>query len=699
MPSITHVSVMAAGVTGKLAGQAILAALLLVTSTPSRAAGGPTEEPLVSGSSRNTPAASNLCVQARLWASDARAPFTADAVSAMGNGDVCVFAQGPDIAHFYGPPYSSPDLLQLLSETELPGVLTDTARRELGSAIWHHTLQRDGATALAFTEFVAAGRPVYVREFKCMKPGIRWDLIPHPSSVFVESPSVCGAWQQTISPGETFVHYPAILGTTCWAILSGTCRAEAGPAGKLSIHLEPGSGSVAIVSMNDYPAGVALTESVRDRGTACLLGPTRQWWHDFSERRLAASPSLRLLPEPDAESLDAVAVMMKSQCSSTGGALIGALLPMAYIRDLYGGSRGMLALGMFEEARNLLLFRLRKFQTFGNLHTAESIGTDSARHVHENDEVEGPAYVILQARDYIRATGDHAFGDRLWPMLDWCYNVQLKHLAGGMLPFNGDETYIAGGFFPRSGLLQGSADSTLAFITSGDWLVEWAVGQGRWNHAQAQRCREVLETARESYREHFLDGDRIWANAPEREALITPPRFRHGVCEARTPEHFGWVERNRHGRYVSPAAANHDLPEEHPPRTVIHSVSLLPVYLGSDILSLEETRTAVEGVLTAASTTTGYIPTVPGGSGFVGYDPGLLLLNLLYLQDDRADAAYERMMRTLDDVQYWNEYYAQDGTAGLCIRANMWASGINAEAAVAYLRARSRETGQGIGAE
>jgi len=632
--------------------------------------------------------ASPVCTQERPWRSDARAPFTADAVSALGNGDICVFAQGPDVAHFYGPPYSSPDVLQLLTEADGPDVLTDTARRERGTAIWRHEMQFGGRTALAFTEFTAAHAPVYVRTFTCTLPGVRWTLVPHPSSLFKPSPSVAGAWYQAIRPGQPFMHYPSNLGVSCWVVPSGACRAEVASDGRLVIRLHPGTGSVSIVSQTDYPAGVALAERVRDDGAEQLLAPTREWWQAFTSRRLAACPGLGALPEPGAEALDAVAVMMKSQCSSTGGAIIGAFLPMAYIRDLYGASRGMLALGLLDEARDLLQFRFRKFQTFGDLHTAESIGTDCARHVHENDEVEGPAYIILQVRDYIRATGNDALGRELWPMLDWCFNVQLKHLAGGMLPFNGDETYVAGGFFPRSGLLQGSADTTLAFITAGDWLVDWAVRQGLWTYALAQRHRACLDEARKAYRAHFLAGDRIWANEPAREALITPPRFRHGVCEALTPGYFGWVERNRSGRYVSPWAANRDLPEEHPPRTEIHSVSLLPVYLGSDILSEDETRAVVDRVLSAADPTTGFIPTVPGGKGFVGYDPGLLLLNLVYLGDARAKDAYGRMLRTLDAVQYWNEYYALDGTAGLCIRANMWASGINAEAAVRFLTTR-----------
>lgn len=115
-----------------------------------------------------------LCRQARAWRGDQRAAFTADAVSAIGNGELCVFAQGPDIAHFYGPPLSAPDALQLLTESTTGIPLTDTARRERGTAIWRHEMELGGRPALTFTEFAAAGEAVYVRAFTCREGGVSW---------------------------------------------------------------------------------------------------------------------------------------------------------------------------------------------------------------------------------------------------------------------------------------------------------------------------------------------------------------------------------------------------------------------------------------------------------------------------------------------------------------------------------------------
>ena len=39
------------------------------------------------------------------------------------------------------------------------------------------------------------------------------------------------------------------------------------------------------------------------------------------------------------------------------------------------------------------------------------------------------------------------------PLANWCIDAQIGELRNGMLPFNGDETYIAIDFLPRFALL------------------------------------------------------------------------------------------------------------------------------------------------------------------------------------------------------------------------------------------------------
>lgn len=609
-------------------------------------------------------------------------------IHAMGNGELLAYGFGPDIAHLYGPPYSSPNILQLYTKCDQP--LTDQAEREAQTAIWRHALIMGGEDALDFTEFVASDAPVYVRQFSCRKSGVSFILHPHLAGGFFANAAFPGVWQQVLLPGQRVMQYPLTFPSYHWLLLDGACVVTSGEDGTLIVACTPGEGYIAIIGANDYALGAALAERVKCSGVAPLLAETRKYWAAFTQRRLAACPAASAAAtEEILVAMDSVAVLIKTQQATDGGVMAGHNYPLAYVRDQYGMARGLLSLGLFEEARRNLRFRYDKFTTFGNLNTAESMGTDCARHVHENDEVEGPAYTILQVRDYLTASGDEQFARAMWPMLAWCWQAQLKHLVNGLLPFNGDETYVAGGYFPRSGLLQGSADSTLVFIEAGKWLAKWAVQQGFWTHACAESQRAQVEAARIAYRRSFVADGKVWANAPERRGQAPEPRFRTGVCEACR----GWrytTERNVHGRYLCPQCmpGNDTLPAS-PPRMEVNSVSLLPVYIGSDILSQDEQRAVIDHVLAQANAV-GHIPSVPGSEGCVGYDPGLILLTLLAVQHPATEHACQRLLRLLDSSGAWCEYYGANERSGWCCRARPWESGVNIAALVAYLMAGRR---------
>jgi hypothetical protein len=208
----------------------------------------------------------------------------------------------------------------------------------------------------------------------------------------------------------------------------------------------------------------------------------------------------------------------------------------------------------------------------------------------------------------------------------------------------------------------------------------WAEAEGLWSTAYAAQQRAAVATARAAYRRAFLRQGRLWANAPERAVLTPVPRFRHGVCEGRCGW-FGWTERSARGRFLCPhCMVGPTVAEEAPPPMEVNSVGLLPAYLGSDILSAEESAALLEHIL-AQRLPSGHIPTVPGTEGCVGYDPGLLLGALVKAGHPAAAWAAERALRLLDGTQAWVEYYdADDRPRGTCCRCRPWESGINAEA-------------------
>src|SRR5262245_61566321 len=86
-------------------------------------------------------------------------------VHAMGNGQVVVYGQGPNVVSFFGPPLTSPGILTIATEHE--GGLEDEATREPGTAVWQHKLRSAKQPAGGFTELVAAGLPAYVRLVEC----------------------------------------------------------------------------------------------------------------------------------------------------------------------------------------------------------------------------------------------------------------------------------------------------------------------------------------------------------------------------------------------------------------------------------------------------------------------------------------------------------------------------------------------------
>jgi len=604
------------------------------------------------------------------------------AVHSMGNGKIVAYGQGINIINLFGPPYSSPNILTL--EIIFEDDFTNQLRRTPKTAVWNHCLSSGKDEFLNFTEFVDSEIPVYFRNFDCKKGAVKFLIKACSGDHFQKVSSFFGVYLQITHAGKDIFHYPTTLTAYHWVIPSGNCEIIENDDGSLILHCMKGKSSLAIVGHNSYASGLPIAEEVAGNNCEFYLNRTLEFWKRFTARREKLTDSFDKLSDKEKIIADGVATLIKAQQSEDGGAMAGHYYPLAYVRDQYGVSRGMLALGMIEEAKLSLEFRLKKFKTFGNLHNAESMGTDCARHVHENDDVEQTGYIILQAFDYFNITGDTDFLKSLFDMLDWCWNAQLKHLAGGSLPFNGDETYVAGGFFPRSGLLHGSADASLLFIEGGKQLAEWAMENNLWEKEYAEAQLKLIAETEKSWRNLFFDKNKIYANYPERENYIDPQRFRHGICEAKC-NWFGWTERTKNGRYQCPLCFGiKNLPTENPGKLEVNSVSLLPSFIDSKILSKEELTEVINHVLKQKQPN-GHIPTLPGQMGCVGYDPGFLLTAMADTNHPQAENELQRMINMLDSTGAWTEYYDEsDKFKEKNCRCRPWESAINISAIIKY---------------
>lgn len=612
----------------------------------------------------------------------------------LGNGRLAAYEAKADIIQLFGPPYSSPSLVQMK--------LADAAilvknKRETGTAIWTHTLIYKGSPIGTITDFVDSQLPCLIRKFD-LKRQVAFSVVLNSKvrviknttsyrrdnlrgALLVESPRDNAFYNDYMMP---FKQYLQIGG-------KGNIQIDGSVKDHYVVQCGAGESFLYFVGGPLYPDCVMNSESIFRTPYDSVLTRTRVWWQRFSSRRKDFAMILPAdLPERSKllKTIDAVSVLIKTQQSVEGGVLAGHNYHLAYVRDEYGVSRCLLALGYYSEARHILEYYWKIWRKKGVLHNAQGIGVD-AFHLAENEEVEITGYLIIQAFDYLARTKDTAFVKDTFPMLEWAWNSQKKNLFKFMLPFNGDETYVAGGVLPRSALDDGSAEATLLFVTGGEKLIPFAEKNKLWNEGTIVRNKKILKDTAEHYRQNFFKDGRLIANNPARTMGLVLPQFRYGVCEelGKAPgcEFFGWTQKTKNDRYLCPLCFANDslrsLPKFKPHEYFIHSVSLVPLYIGSHMFTEDEMRQMLDDIVNAYNKT-GKIPSRPGGDITVGYDYGLLLYNLAVLNNPAKTEIYRKMMSLLDKTRAWVEYYKNDKPEGT--RYRPWESAVNLLAAITY---------------
>ena len=628
-------------------------------------------------------------------------------IHAIGNGSMLIYEQGPNIVHVFAPFYSAPSFLAMLLDS--PGEETQAvSEREKGTAIWQHNLYRQGESIGFLLDYILSDRGMFFRE-ACLSRAVCLKI--HPCSGagthMIENYFHCFNGSSTsifftIQKGTTFFATQEPLPQEINLILTATggVHAEVMEDGCILLQLKPGKSRILLSCSRSYPETVEQTEKVLRETDRQWIEDSRAYWKRFTSRRkdfAAQVPLEHPLRDKILYAIDSVSVLVKCQQSDSGGVAAGHYYNLAYVRDQAGVIRGLLALGYIIEARAILDFWLTKWRLFGNLYNAEGMGNDSARLFFTNDEVEIPAYIILSCFQYYRHTQDDDFMKLAFPMLEWAFRVQLGHLVGGMTEFSGDETYIAGGSFPKFNLYQGSAESTLLFITSGEKLLEWAESNRMWSSETLEEYKKPVLNARKLYKSNFYREGRLYANNPVREAAAGRPRFRFSFCEGhevvKKSFRLTWTERNAQGYYMCPECRDLVIPEpqNRDKLYVLNSVSLIPKYIGSDLFPDEE----LGGILRPGIVLferQGVVPSNLEGIRSLGYDYGLMLYNMVKLNHPLKEKMLEKILALLDPTGAWVEYY--DGDTPANCRARPWESGMNIESVIEYIRGLSLDGAQ-----
>ena len=598
----------------------------------------------------------------RLWKAGAADDGS---IHCLGNGRLIVYALGPHLIRIFGPPYSTPSIgdLRLIA----PEDIEVRSTREPRAAVWRHVIRSGEREIAELIDFVAADRPCFLRRVTSTVP-LTFRFQP------ARGIQVAGDGTLVRTPAGVPIYMDYPLPKPVFHRLAAKGASFAKSAEGVDVVFSAGEGTLLIAGGPSYPEAVTLAEEALRAEPAAMLERTRNDWLAFSRRRRGVPATLENIS-------DDVAVLIRAQQAAEGAVLAGYPYHLGYVRDQYGVSRVLLALGHTSEAKRILDFYSGIFARHGVLHNAQGIGIEPLFHHHENDEVESTGYLIVQAFDLARRIGDPSVIAPYLPMLEWAWESQKKHLVRGMLPFNGDETYVAGGILPRTALNDGSAEATLLFIEGGRQFLDWLARLGRWPKSRIDGDREMLESTARAYRNNFWREGRLLTNNPERRLAAQLPRFRHGVCERCMAERrfrgLSWTERNPSGRYLCPdCLALGPYPADPAPAMSLPSVSLFPLYINSNLISRAE-LTPVVVQLTRRLLETGSL-----AARSVGYDFGLLLYALAELAHPSAKAVAERVLSLADVTGSWSEYYENSQHRGT--RCRPWESAINLEALLRF---------------
>ena len=589
-------------------------------------------------------------------------------VHCLGNGKVCVYGKGADIFQAFGPEYSSPDAFTLSvcgdgagPETGV-GASADTVKHS--RVCFSHTL-----TGAKMLDLVPPGSASFHR---AVSGNVRFRLSLKNAPAF--ETVLDGDEMAVTEPGALIYVYsfengrPHGYTSNRFRYLLIKTGGDAVRRKISATELEIDVSGRALISVFFSETPEALFEEALEGGIADVMF---SFLESPASAPLGCSPLL--FPERDVpasknspfskEILDGFDVISAQQ-AETGAVLAGYNYHLSYVRDNYGVFRFFLAAGAYENARRLLAFYTSVFERHGRIQNAQGM-SESAFHIHENDRVEITGYLVLMFTAYLRATGDDATVRKALPLIKYCLLSQQAELSpDGTLPFNGDETYIAGGLLPRSTIADSSMEATALFHRA----ITEALSVAFIKEYLGAGAAALLSDGRALIEKHFAanfagENGLFYCNKPL-EDPSRAPLFR--PCGVRACGHgFGVSFRNKNGDYVCPACLSLDLPPLFPDlygkRFDVAAALLSPCFTGSQGLIPGELI-----VKAAASVRAG----MASRDRTVGYEYGILI----YAQGFDPALA-DAMLAQIDVFGAWSEYYDGGKQSGTLCRP--WETAVN----------------------
>ena len=610
-----------------------------------------------------------------------------DGLFFVGNGRVAMGGKGADICQLFAPCYSLPSILSLrLADA----ALTAQSHRVRGSAAYVTTLTdvSDGSHVGELTDYTHPTAPVFIRRLRLARPvpfNLETAFSPVNTDALFEG-KACARLFEIPEGTPIFSKSKTDKETFAQLLFSPGCEIREGditfPAGESWVFFV--GGEYGVLGYESFPNCMELSRMILSLDHEAVYREFLAHWQRILSG-IRVDPSLtEELPEGD-ELIEAVAVSLVTQTSVQGGVIAGAFYHLASGRDMYGVFRGYMALGLCEYAKKMITYMTDTYRQKGCMPNASGMGM-SCSHRHENDSVEQTGYYLLELLEYTEATGDTEFLRERMDYATYLLTVQESQLQNGMLPFNGDETYIAGGIFPRSGIDHGSMEATALYIGSAGRLLSLCEAHGLMSGDEIEAHRRPLWEARARFEENFTEGERVYINNPARVPVGDTPAYRHGVCHQ--CRHMTWLIRSPEGGYLCPACCGRAEAPVSEERYTTDCALWMTVFAGCSLLRKESIREALaRTVAKARATAFGK----HDSCNTVGYEYGVLLYTVACTCPPEELAAYRDILDALLDDRVrgsvWTEYYREGKASEASCPYRPWESAINLCGILTYLKA------------
>lgn len=614
-----------------------------------------------------------------------------DMIYMSGNGKILgVYAQG-DLIKVFGPPYSSPSVFEcklMLAES----VTRHTVFRQKQVACWTVELEENGNTFAAVTDFAYSEAPCLVRRVTSTKR-ISLRLQPfngnkeqlHYETVsYVDNKTVI--LFKTKNGNPVYNDYPLPFPQFFNIIVRGD--AEVKSVGEFTYDIAvQGTADIIIVGGPSYPECDQNTLHVTKLSYEQMLEETKKWWAQVfgTVTALDVVPANMPRREELIYAIESTVINILVQQGTEGSVIAGEPFPLGYVRDQYGVCMCMLKLGLHKQARKMLQFYIAVYRHNGCILNAQGVGVKGLFHFAENDKTEITGYLLLQFFKYAQLTGDYDVIRENIDFLYWLYLQQETQIHNGMLPFNGDETYIAGGLLPRDVLNDGSAEATMLFVLSGHALIDFLQTSDISDKYDLDKMENTVNAVEKEYLNNFIIDGKYTLNNPRRLEGLAQPEYRYGVClnmGIGDCDFFGWTKLCEGDVYLCPKCISHGKKMQrkydlyHLPSALLLPAYVSSPYPGKDIITgyLQE--------LVDKMKKDGYVYSDDAHKKNIGYDYGLLLYNLVLYDMDGKEMVYNKVLDLMDDVGTWSERYIESRFDG--VRFRPWESGINVDALIEY---------------